>query len=363
MNVKVTCDKWQVTRKGKATANVWSSAFTRPVAPFRRNRLKAELQTPSAMSEELPIADCRLPIAPQSDGGASGLAGGGAARTRGSVSLPSAEIVNRKSSIVNAFTLVEVLLVVILLSLIVIALMAVFNSTQAAFRASVTQAGVLDDGRAAMDLMANDLRAMAPSDGISNYLVGAANFYAAVTNYASPPSPLLQPMIGGGSVRTNVLENFFILSRGNQNGVPTWFGAGYAVLPNPPSGPLYSLYRFATNHPVAAVDPAFIFRTDFSNFLAGVTPGSHLADGVVDLTVRAYDVNGGWMTANVITFASGQIATNQNVLYFQPNNGEVGFVLYSNTLPASVQIEMGVLEDRALQRAQSLGGSFAAQSN
>jgi hypothetical protein len=37
--------------------------------------------------------------------------------------------------------------------------------------------------------------------------------------------------------------------------------------------------------------------------------------------------------------------------------------MFSNTLPASVEIEMGVLEDRALQRAESLSGSFLAQSN
>jgi hypothetical protein len=37
--------------------------------------------------------------------------------------------------------------------------------------------------------------------------------------------------------------------------------------------------------------------------------------------------------------------------------------MFSNALPASVEIEMGVLEDRALQRAESLGGSFTAQSN
>ena len=46
------------------------------------------------------------------------------------------------------------MVVVVLLSLIVYALMMVFSSTQAAFRASVTHAGVLDAGRAAMDLMA-----------------------------------------------------------------------------------------------------------------------------------------------------------------------------------------------------------------
>ncbi len=89
--------------------------------------------------------------------------------------------------------------------------------------------------------------------------------------------------------RTNVLEAFYILSRGNQNGVPTWFGVGYAVGTNSPSGSLYPLYRFATNHPVAAFSPAFIFTNDFINFLANVNGGSHLMDGVVALTVRAYE--------------------------------------------------------------------------
>jgi hypothetical protein len=133
------------------------------------------------------------------------------------------------------------MVVVVLLSLIVLALMAVFNSTQAAFRASVTQADVLESGRATMDLMTEDLRAMAPSLGVSNNLTGAVNFYA---NTNVNEQPLVQPLVGGSSTRTNVLENFFILSRGNANGVATWYGVGYAVAINA-SGPLYSLYRFA----------------------------------------------------------------------------------------------------------------------
>jgi type II secretory pathway component PulJ len=64
-----------------------------------------------------------------------------------------------------AFTLVEVLVVMTLLSFIVIALMGVFNSTQAAFRASLTQTDVLESGRAAMNLITGDLRAMSPSLG------------------------------------------------------------------------------------------------------------------------------------------------------------------------------------------------------
>jgi len=288
-------------------------------------------------------------------------------------------LVPRRASRLCAFTLIEVMVVLVLLSLIVLALMAVFDSTQTAFRASVTQSGVLESGRAAMDLMADDLREMAPSYGLSNatvtpngnvYIACPVNFYVAVTNYVSPPSPLIQPMIGGNSERTNVLEDIFILSRGNQDGVPTWYGIGYAVATNAPPGPLYSLYRFETNHPVASFDPGFIFTNEFRNFLTNVTSGSHLLDGVVDLTMRAYGLNGERMTANMMTNyisdPSGQssmiITKNENAAYFVPQWGETGFAMFSNTLPDTVEIEMGVLEDRTLQRAESLGGNFQAQS-
>ena len=223
----------------------------------------------------------------------------------------------------HAFTLIEVMVVVVLLSLIVLALMKVFDSTQTAFRTGVTDAGVMEGGRAAMDLMADDLRAMSPSGGQSNSInFGAVNF--CVTNNINSQS-LIQTMVGGNSTRTNVLENFFILSRGNQNGVSTWHGVGYAVATNPPSGPLYSLYRFATSHPVASVDPAFMFTSEFRNFLLNVATNSHLMDGVVSLTVRAYDVNGSPMTTNII-FSAGQNVTNKNVLYFPPAWGQAGAV-------------------------------------
>jgi hypothetical protein len=185
----------------------------------------------------------------------------------------------------------------------------------------------------------------------------AANFYASVTNYASPPSPLYQSLIGSSEQRTNVLENFFILSRGNQNGVPTWFGVGYAVTTNAPPGSLYSLYRFATNHPVASIDPAQIFINDFGNFLTNISGGSHLMDGVVYLTARAYDTNGVWMNYSY-TNSSGFITNSLSSQF-----GESGFEMFNHTLPATVEIEMGVLEDRTLQRAESLGASFSVQTN
>jgi prepilin-type N-terminal cleavage/methylation domain-containing protein len=276
----------------------------------------------------------------------------------------------------RAFTLVEVLVVMALLSLIVLALMAVFNSTQAAFRSGVTESGVLETGRAVADIMAADLRAMSPA-GENN--TNGVNFYVGITNYPWAPSPLLQPMVGGTSVRTNVLENIFILSRGISNGVPTWNCVGYAVTATNTSGGLYSLYRFATNHPASLFDPAYLFTNDFAAFLANVGStnvpvtigGSHLLDGVVHLTARAYDVNGGWMRTNQVV--SGLWTNyNQDVYYYTNNyaptsvealSGEVGLAMFSNTLPATVEIDMGVLEDRPLARAQSLTPSLLLQSN
>jgi type II secretory pathway pseudopilin PulG len=138
----------------------------------------------------------------------------------------------------TAFTLVEIMVVVTLLSLIVLALMAVFNSTQQAFRASITQSDVLEGGRAALDFMAGDLRAISPSR-VNN--TNDVHFYVAVTNYTTTPSPLYQTLVASSIQRTNVLENFFILNRGNLDGVPTWFGVGYAVSTNQSPGALYSL--------------------------------------------------------------------------------------------------------------------------
>lgn len=290
------------------------------------------------MNGTLPIADCRLPI------------------ERQDAAVFAHSIVNRKSKIVNGFTLIEVMVVMVLLSLIVLALMAVFNSAQTAFRTGVTQVDVLEGGRATMDLMGQDLRAMAPSHS-------ATNFAAVVTTLNSPPSPLIQSLVGSSGVRTNVLENFFILSRNNVNGQDVWTGTGYVVGTNS-AADLYPLYRFSSSLTnFGGADPSLLFNA----FLAAMSNGrwtnmSHLMDGVLSLTVLPYDVNGGLMTANIV-YAGGQSVTNQNVLYYPPVWGQTGFIMFSNTLPASVEVEMGVLEDRTLQRAESLNGSWLAQSN
>ncbi|HEY4414260.1 MAG TPA: hypothetical protein VGO57_01100 [Verrucomicrobiae bacterium] len=270
----------------------------------------------------------------------------------------------------------EVLVVISILSLIVLVLMSVFNSTQAAFRAGVTQTDVLEGSRSAMELMTADLKTMTASGGYSNSFLNtyyvqnwsAANFYA--SSFFTTKT-LLQNLPASNEPRSNVLQGFFILSRGNVGGHNLWIGTGYAVDVNS-SSPLYPLYRFSTNVP-ASFDPAVLINTYLSyvssnnrNFFTN-SGWSHLIDGVVDLRVHAYAPNGYQMT-NTYQFISDQWITNKNVWFSQPINGEVGFYFFSNALPAAVELQVGVLEDRALQRAESLNdpaiiGLSLSQSN
>jgi prepilin-type N-terminal cleavage/methylation domain-containing protein len=270
-----------------------------------------------------------------------------------STRLRAARPVTPHSSLVtrHAFTLIEVMVVMALLSLIVIALMTVFNATQSAFRASVTQTDVLESGRAAMDLITGDLRAMSPSMDYSNNSsqYSTVNFYVG-TNYFENP-PLLQSLVASSGTRMNVQQDIFILSQGNQNGVPTWYGTGYAVCLSPSN--TYSLYRFSTNRPVAQNLSAYnLFNVDFLNFRAypnnpNAGNYSHLLDGVVDFHVNSFDASGALILTNRVNIRTNVF----QILPLLPNS----IAFYSNALPASVEIEMATLEDRALQRIESLG--------
>ena len=240
-----------------------------------------------------------------------------------------------------AFSLVEVLVVVSLMSLVVLALMAVFSSTQRAFRSSVTQSDVLEGSRATMDMMAADLRAMAPSGGVSNINTEPINFMVVANGYGY--TPLAQTLPGGSVQRTNLLNYFFVLGRENTK----WMATGYIVDTTSPS-PLYPLYRFYAETNVS-FSPRLLFD-QFQNYTynAEWTNMSHLIDGVVHLTLHAYDTNGNWINNY------SQPYTNALNTYLLPAAyGEAQFYMQSNTIPAAVELELGVLEDRTLQRAES----------
>ena len=272
----------------------------------------------------------------------------------------------------RGFTLIEILVVLVLLSLIVFALMAVFSNTQRAFRASVTQTDSLESGRAVMDLITGDLETMAPSYGVSNTFINngqlntlePVNFATFVKTFpAYPGSPLLQSLVGSpsGALRTNVLEDVFILGKGNINGVPSWIATGYSVTTNLADGTLYPLYRFymTTNASSGPWGQWGLYNQFISFQYTNANLWSHLMDGVVDLTVRSYDTNGVWM---INGYANPSfVPVPHNVYFDQSIYGEMGSIFFGNAVPASVQVVMGTMEDHTLQHAEGLAG--ANQSN
>ena len=183
-----------------------------------------------------------------------------------------------------AFTLIEVMVVVTLLALIIFALMTVFNSTQNAFRASVTQTDVLEGGRAAMDLIANDLKPMSPAD--LNQTNFVQNFYA-----RRLPNGFTQSLPASSALRTNVMEDIFFITHENQN----WKGVGYFVRTNsfhpgvPGLGNVGWLYRFETNDSSAqfANNPDGLFAGYVLAF-AGSNNVSPIIGGVMGFKVRAF---------------------------------------------------------------------------
>jgi prepilin-type N-terminal cleavage/methylation domain-containing protein len=271
----------------------------------------------------------------------------------------------------RAFTLVELLVVLALLSLITFALMAVFSTTQRAFRASLTQSDSLEGGRAVMDLIAGDLETLTPSYDVSNYFLNASgqpvtsnavNFCELVNpNFAFPPSPLIQGLVGSasGAQRTNILENFFILGKGNLNGVPSWIATGYYVTNALADGTLYPLYRFymTTNASSGAHGANGLYEIFAGLNVTNNLVWSHLMDGVVNLTVHAFDTNGVWITNGY--YGPVGVPVNipaQNVVCFGTTYGEMNCLFFSNAVPASVEVTLGTIEDRTMDHAEGLTG-------
>jgi hypothetical protein len=300
-----------------------------------------------------------------------------------------------RTKVLLAFTLIEILVTIGLLSFIILGLLAMFNQVQRAFTTSMTQSDILETGRAATDLLVRDLEQMTPSQ--LPYLVSgnqtyrSTNFYAELSvNFCNPP--LLQGLPGtttpaGAQLRrTNIVENFFFLSRQNQD----WIGTGYAVIPSQNDYGVGTLYRFsaqiskwnqmwgqlsgqywATNNPLylaASIRNAIALAQINASLGLPITNStvqiSRIADGIVHLRVQVFDTNGISITPGLPGFNQYPPTTSflNNVAYWpwDPNLRASGFdyeqadyYFLSNAVPAGVEIELGVLEPKLLQRYRS----------
>ena len=284
-------------------------------------------------------------------------------------SRPPAFRVSRHSPLATrrAFSLIEILVVIGLLSVIILGLLMMFNQTQKAFRIGMTQTDVLEGGRMTTELMARELEQMTPSY-LNQWRYGTPtpNFYAGVVQNFST-----QTLPANINPRTNVFEDVFFLTRQNQ----TWTGIGYFVRTNDASGNLGvpangfgTLYRFSTNYSVSqfATNAGLMITNFLLARLSGNASGvSKIVDGVVDFKIRAYNTNGiGINPANPNwVFPFNSVSNIQASFPTAGTAGEVpSYYFYSNAVPSSVELEIGILEQATLQRLQSIP-AFAAQAN
>ena len=313
----------------------------------------------------------------------------------------------------RGFSLVEILVTVALLSFIILGLFAVFNQTQRAFRSTMNQTDILEAGRAVNDQLGRELEQLVPSGGgwfdfqssrhlapsLSLYgisgVVTGANFYAqslrgAPLVQALPGAPT-DPLTSRPVYRVNLLQDIFFLLRDNQN----WVGIGYCVrtqdvtgrlwLPEvavrPPTNGVGSLYRYSITAPVVLntglpQDPSFLC----ANFVAACQPGSALisnrvCDGVISFHLRAFATNGfPIFYTNLFggrasfrsdgfsfpaRFSLVQNASAVPTLNPQYPDYSTGCWFWSNAVPASVELELGILEARSLTRFNSIGDPAA----
>lgn len=256
----------------------------------------------------------------------------------------------------RAFSLIEILVVVALLSVIILGLILMFDQTQRAFRSGMTQTDVLEGGRAATELIARELSQVTPANRSQG-----VNFYAFVPTV----DPLLQPLPGTPTnstpvsyLRTNLMEEIFFLTKENQ----TWTGIGYRV--SDPVGGVGTLYRYETNISATYGEPALLY----TNWLYNVplTSMSRVLDGVVHFKVRTYDTNGFWingyLNSKITAVPPSSIPNSGASPAYYPFDevGELRFL--GDAVPASVEFELGVLEQRVLKRADALPTAAARRA-
>jgi hypothetical protein len=272
----------------------------------------------------------------------------------------------------SAFSLIELLLAITIMTVIVGALYGIFHHTQRALRANVTQTDVLEGGRSVADLLTRSFSQIVPSDvpaGVNLMFRPSAGY-----------DPRVQSLMIGGETRTNVLFELYCLTRYDREYECTL----YKVLDA--TNGVGTLARISTNIPswnlntatlaeafATLLDPKLLYPSNSWRWVA-------LAEGVLHFRVDAFDGDGYPLTRefgarmtnrtlypNVAVYTNLVTGTNVYFLYnvvLQPGTtrpGETESAYLNSALPTTLEIELGLLEPKALDqlRAFAPGSTFA----
>ena len=250
-------------------------------------------------------------------------------------SVPVAPVANASGSAARlAFSLIEVLIAVTLMSVIVLGLLAMFSETQRAFRTGITQVDIMESGRSAMEMIAREMEQVTPTRQSSS-----ANFFAQGNGYAMVQS--LPGTAPGNQWRTNVAQDVFFTTRNNQ----LWFGVSYKVIYDNSS--VGTLCRYVVG--AEAIDSAAVSSLD--NF-AFQGRSNRITDGVVHFRVLAYDNHGVLITPydTNYTVPTGQIIATAQL----PSDISFLYTFSSNAVPAYLDVELGIIEQKVAERARGL---------
>jgi len=266
-----------------------------------------------------------------------------------------ASILHPPSSIRHgrALTVLEMLVSITLLVFIVVGLTAMFVQTQRAFKTGVKQTAMTDAGHTILDLVAADLSQLSDAQQPNETMNLNWGWVAANTSIQYQDSP-------ANVYRTNQLQEIFALVHTNTQ----WVAVGYAVS-NYASG-AGTLYRFlsVTNAPLTNNVLFEIFTNAlFTNGLPKFDPNyfQPVADGVVHLKIRAFDGLG-----NESVFEQGQDFA-PNGSFFYPVPAYTNYLAGTNVvvppadLPATIQLEVGILEPDAFEQLRALPPNSQAQ--
>jgi len=241
-----------------------------------------------------------------------------------------------------------------MLSFIVLGLTAMLIQTQKAFKTGIKQNTITDSGRSIMDMITSDLRQM--SDAGNPYY--ETNFFWGVPSIA-----MVTNFENGVAIRTNELNDIFILEHTNT----IWIAVGYSVSNYSPNLGVGALYRYETNW--TSLAPTFTNFLSFPFFqnLNSTTPGftnaywHKVADGVIDLKVRAFDQYGNEPYYTTAGYYYNYHSSSFSEFFYPIFNSANGTP--TNMLPNSVELEFGILEPDTLVQLRGLAGNETALMN
>ena len=271
-------------------------------------------------------------------------------------------------------TVIELLVSVSVMTVIVYGLYALFNHTQKALRANITQVDVLESGRAAMEMLTREMVELTASR--------RSNTISLRATMSPVDATVLLDLDEKTPLKTNLLQEVFFLTALNND----WNGTGYRVME--PVGGVGTLYRYTISTNALYVGNDNLLNrfdtTGIDPVTKRVSTNLHrVADGVIHLRFAAYDHAGRMLNVgadrrpNALVppafrdrlipqlnpsegpnrFPGADIQVRRTGSVRDPRYQQTEFFFQSNALPAYVEVELGILEPEAFRQFQSIRDS------